>query len=48
VEQIAGLIPDLKVEVLGAVLCKGVPQSETFSALDALAETIREKHALIQ
>ncbi|MFV9690209.1 MAG: FprA family A-type flavoprotein [Desulfobacteria bacterium] len=48
VEQIAGLIPNLKVELLGAVLCKGVPRSETFSALDALAETVREKHALIQ
>ncbi len=47
VERITGLIPDLKVEVLGAVLCKGVPRSETFSALDALAETIRERHALI-
>ncbi len=47
VEQISGLIPNLKVEVLGAVLCKGVPRAETLSALDALAETIREKHALI-
>ncbi len=47
VEQISGLIPNLKVEVLGAVLCKGVPRAETLSALDALAETIREKHELI-
>ncbi|MDP6470384.1 MAG: FprA family A-type flavoprotein [Kiritimatiellia bacterium] len=47
VEQITGLIPNLKVEVLGAVLCKGVPRAETLSALDVLAETIRERHTLI-
>ncbi len=44
VEQIAGLIPNLKVEVLDALLCKGVPQAETLAALDALADKIREKH----
>ncbi len=47
VEQISGLIPNLKVEVLGTVLCKGVPRTETLSALDALAKTIKEKHATI-
>ncbi len=45
-EQISGLIPNLKVELLGAVLCKGLPREETFSALDALAESIRERHGL--
>jgi flavorubredoxin len=44
VEQISGLIPNLKVEVLGTVLCKGRPKDETFSALDALADAIRDKH----
>jgi flavorubredoxin len=47
VEQIASLIPNLKVEVLGTVLCKGFPRDDAFSALDALADKIQEKHALI-
>ncbi len=46
VEQISGLIPNLKVEVLGTVLCKGRPKDETFAALDALADAIRDKHSL--
>ncbi|MBN1136707.1 MAG: FprA family A-type flavoprotein [Anaerolineae bacterium] len=46
-EQIAGLIPNLKVEVLGTVLCKGFPDAVAFSALEALADTIRDKHASI-
>jgi len=45
VEQLSGLIPDLKVEVLGAVLCKGLPRSETLAALDALADTIAARHS---
>jgi flavorubredoxin len=44
VEQIADLMPNLKVEVLGTVLCKGRPQDETFTALNALADAIRDKH----
>lgn len=47
VEQISGLMLHLKVKVLGTVLCQGFPRDETFSALDALADTIRERHALI-
>ncbi len=46
VEQISGLIPNLKVEVLGTVLCKGRPKNETLAALDALADTIRDKHLM--
>ncbi len=45
VEQITGLIPNLKVEVLGTILCKGLPRKEIFTALDALADTIKEKHS---
>jgi flavorubredoxin len=45
VEQISSLIPNLKVEILGTVLCKGLPRADTFSALDDLATTIGEKHA---
>ena len=44
VEQISGLIPNLQVEVLGTVLCKGLPRADTYSALDDLAITIGEKH----
>ncbi len=47
VETITGLIPNLKVEVLGTVLCKGMPKSEVFATLDALAETIFEKHTAL-
>jgi flavorubredoxin len=44
VEQIAGLIPNLKVEVLDPVLCKGYPQEADLRALDRLADMIVEKH----
>jgi len=47
VEQISGLIPNLKVEVLGTVLCKGLPRTENLSALDDLAEKIKDKHSQI-
>ena len=45
VEQISGLIPNLKVEILGTVISKGFPKTETFAALDLLADNIKEKHA---
>ena len=44
VEVIAGLIPNLKVEVLTPVLAKGFPKEDDFKALDNLAETIAAKH----
>jgi flavorubredoxin len=47
VEQISALIPNLKVEVLSTVLCKGLPRGDTFAALDALADAIRDKHAAL-
>jgi flavorubredoxin len=47
VERVSGLISNLRVEVLGTVLCKGLPRPEDFSALDTLAETIKEKHSQI-
>ena len=46
-EQISSLIPNLKVEVLGTVICKGLPQTEDFSAMDDLADKIKEKHQQI-
>ena len=47
IEQIAGMIPNLKVEILAPVLCRGCPQGETFSALDKLASTIADRHATL-
>ena len=44
VEQIAGLIPNLKVEMLDPVLCRGFPKEADFKALDDLAAAIAEKH----
>ena len=44
IEQISGLIPNLKVEVLGTVLAKGCPKTADFAALDQLADSIAEKH----
>ncbi len=45
VETLAGMIPNLKVEVLDPVLCKGLPSENDFKALDRLADAIAEKHA---
>lgn len=45
IEQIAGLIPNLKVEILSPVLCRGCPQGDTYTALDTLADTIAARHA---
>lgn len=44
IEQIAGLIPNLKVEVLGTVLQKGLPDQDTFAQLDALAAAVAKAH----
>ncbi len=44
VETLAGMIPNLKVELLEPVLCKGAPSEEDFKALIDLAANIAEKH----
>jgi len=44
VEQLTGMIPNLKAEVLAPVLTKGFPREEDFKALDNLASTIAKKH----
>ena len=44
VEQIAGMIPNLKVELIDPVLAKGFPKEADFKALDNLANTIAQKH----
>ena len=46
-EQILSSIPNIKVEVLATVMCKGMPRAEEFSALDNLAAKIKEKHAVL-
>ncbi|MBC7259882.1 MAG: FprA family A-type flavoprotein [Chloroflexi bacterium] len=45
VETIAGMIPNLKAEILPPVYCKGHPREADFEALRALADTIAAKHA---
>ena len=44
VEQLAGMMPNLKVEILDPVVIKGVPKEEDFEALDRLADEIVNKH----
>ena len=44
IEKIGQLIPNLPVEILDPVLCKGYPQEEHLQALDELADTIAERH----
>jgi flavorubredoxin len=44
VEQLAAMLPNLKVEILEPVLCKGFPKEADFKALDNLADTIAQKH----
>jgi len=44
VETLAGMIPNLKVEVLDPVLCKGLPSESDLRSLDNLAEAISRKH----
>jgi flavorubredoxin len=44
VEQLTGMIPNLKAEVLAPVISKGFPREEDFKALDNLASTVAEKH----
>jgi flavorubredoxin len=48
IKQLAGLIPNLKVEILDPVVVKGYPRSEDFAALDKLASTIAEKHETLK
>ena len=44
VEQITGLLPNLKAEILEPVIAKGYPKDDDFMALDKLADRIMEKH----
>jgi len=44
VEQITGLIPNLRAEILEPVVAKGHPKDDDFVALDKLADRILVKH----
>ncbi|MFA7123810.1 MAG: flavodoxin domain-containing protein, partial [Candidatus Delongbacteria bacterium] len=44
VEQLSGLIGNLKVEVIEPVLFKGMPREEDYRKIDAMVETLVEKH----
>ncbi len=44
VETLQQLMGRLKVEFLEPVMCKGMPRETDFAALDALADTIADKH----
>ena len=44
VEQLTGMLPNLKTELLEPVLAKGFPREADFKALDNLAATIAAKH----
>jgi len=44
VEQIKGMVTNLKVELLEPVVVKGFPKEEDFKALDRLADEILNKH----
>ncbi|TVQ18336.1 MAG: FprA family A-type flavoprotein [Spirochaetaceae bacterium] len=45
VDQIAAMIPNLKVEVLATIMQKGLPTDETFAELDQLADAVAAAHA---
>lgn len=44
VEILAGMVPNLKVEIIEPVFAKGFPAEDAFKALETLAETILAKH----
>ena len=48
VETIAGLIPNLKAEVLKPVMVKGMPTDADLNQIDELAALIAEKHKSLQ
>jgi len=43
-EQLASLLPLLKLEMLPPVICRGLPAEADYAALDSLAEAIASRH----
>jgi len=48
VEQLTGMMPNLKAEILEPVVIKGHPKDDDFAALDKLADNILTKHKELQ
>jgi len=48
VEQLTGLLSNLKVEIIEPVIAKGCPKADDFPALDKLADQILAKHKEIK
>jgi len=44
IEQVTGMLNNLKLELLDPVYIKGYPREEDFKALDKLADSIAQKH----
>ena len=44
VEQLVGMMPNMKVEPFDPVLAKGYPVEADYKALDELADSILAKH----
>lgn len=44
VEILASMIPNLKVEIIDPVLCKGIPSADVLKSIDGMAATIAKKH----
>jgi flavorubredoxin len=44
IDQLSGLLANLKAEVIPPVFIKGFPKEADFKALENLAETIAQKH----
>ncbi len=44
VEQLMGMVPNIKAEVLAPVISRGFPREDDFKALDNLANTVATKH----
>lgn len=44
VEQLAGMLPQLKVEIIEPVIIKGLPKAADYKLLDELADKILAKH----
>ncbi len=44
VDMLAGMVPNLKAEIIEPVMCKGLPRESDLKALENLAETIAQKH----
>jgi flavorubredoxin len=47
IEHIAALIPNLKVEIIPPVLCKGLPRENDYKSLDTLADAISQRHKVL-